>query len=213
MKVWDSIESLAEDKGISERTGWRWLRRGKIRKVRGEDGEFGFALADDTDMSLTTDTDRENNVAVTRHNVIKSVTTDKRKGDRKMAENRTSVGLECLEGIQALKEFTDGVIAKVPGKIHGEIEKAINKFGDKAKQRLNENEVCQNALEPWVELQKTLAGAYKTIESESFGVGDLKKIWGDLLKMKSISSGDETVEEMFDGVLGKLKTLIVLTVE
>ncbi|OGW55047.1 MAG: hypothetical protein A2Y81_13270 [Nitrospirae bacterium RBG_13_43_8] len=60
MKVWETIESLAEDMGISTRTGWRWLRDGKVQKKR-EDGQIVFALVEkeptDTTDTLTTDTD------------------------------------------------------------------------------------------------------------------------------------------------------------
>lgn len=57
MKNWNSITSLAEDIGISERTAWRWLKRGKIERHRDEDGKIFFTLKADPDTSLTTDTD------------------------------------------------------------------------------------------------------------------------------------------------------------
>jgi hypothetical protein len=59
MRSWATIEELAADMGISERTGWRWLRKGKVRKEISENGEGVFVLSDNTD------TDRDDNVTVT----------------------------------------------------------------------------------------------------------------------------------------------------
>lgn len=59
MKAYPSIEELAEAVGISERTAWRWLRVGRIKKKL-EDGQVVFILSDKstdiTDTELTTDT-------------------------------------------------------------------------------------------------------------------------------------------------------------
>lgn len=49
MKVYHSIEQLAEDVGISERTGWRWAKKGKIQKEISKDGGRVFFLPDATD--------------------------------------------------------------------------------------------------------------------------------------------------------------------
>ena len=60
MKAYYSIEELAEDIGISERQGWRWLKAGKIKKKKSEDGRIIFILVDEpTDI---TDTDFTDNV-------------------------------------------------------------------------------------------------------------------------------------------------------
>lgn len=53
---WTSIEEAAEDLGISERQAWRWLKGGKIKKVKDEDGQIVFILAgESTDTDVTTD--------------------------------------------------------------------------------------------------------------------------------------------------------------
>lgn len=54
---WNSIESLAEDLGISERTAWRWLKKGRIERMKDKDG-IVFTLTDitATDVTATDDT-------------------------------------------------------------------------------------------------------------------------------------------------------------
>jgi predicted site-specific integrase-resolvase len=52
LKAYPSIEELAEDVGISERTAWRWLKAGKIKRKRAEEGHMVFVLANEPpDMS------------------------------------------------------------------------------------------------------------------------------------------------------------------
>lgn len=64
---WTSIEVAAEDLGISERQAWRWLKQGRIRKKRSEDGRIVFVLVNEpADIADTDDTD----------NVTTDITTD-----------------------------------------------------------------------------------------------------------------------------------------
>ncbi len=58
MKAYESIEQLAEEMEVSERTAWRWLKQGRIKKKRSEDGRIIFVLVDEpTDITDTDDTD------------------------------------------------------------------------------------------------------------------------------------------------------------
>lgn len=72
---WSSIEDAAEDLEISERTAWRWLKSGKLTKVKGENGDEFIALGDtdgdtDNDFNGTCDT-----VDMSR-DMISNVSTD-----------------------------------------------------------------------------------------------------------------------------------------
>lgn len=53
MKAYHSIEALAKDLQVSERTGWRWLDKGTVKRVRHEDGKVVFTLSADTDTHPT----------------------------------------------------------------------------------------------------------------------------------------------------------------
>lgn len=58
MKVYESIEQLAEEMEVSERTAWRWLKQGRIKKKRSEDGRIIFVLVDEpTDITDIDDSD------------------------------------------------------------------------------------------------------------------------------------------------------------
>ena len=65
MRAWPDVESLAEDMKISSRTGYRWLKDGRIIRRRAEGGGFTFILKEatdnvndnDTDMSIVSPTD------------------------------------------------------------------------------------------------------------------------------------------------------------
>lgn len=47
MKKWSSIESLSEDVGVSTRTGWRWLKSGRIQRER-EGDQIIFFLSENS---------------------------------------------------------------------------------------------------------------------------------------------------------------------
>lgn len=76
MKSWYSIEALSKDLKISGRSGWRWLRSGKIKKKRSEDGQTVFILADEpADETDTDDTDNVTTDVITDIEPISGVST------------------------------------------------------------------------------------------------------------------------------------------
>lgn len=64
MKAYDSIESLAEGMKVSSRTGWRWLKSGKVVRKRAEGGGFTFILKEGANTD-TTDNDMDSDNVVT----------------------------------------------------------------------------------------------------------------------------------------------------
>ena len=40
------MEALARDNGVSERTGWRWLQKGRVTKAKDGDGHTIFVMED-----------------------------------------------------------------------------------------------------------------------------------------------------------------------
>lgn len=112
MKAYHSIEELATDAGISERQAWRWLKGGRIRKVKGEDGRVVFTLSTDksvSDMSVT-------DVSDTSYGDKKNDTTDKKEGGMHMSiENRVSASLNALQALHMLKSEANDVVKSFEG--------------------------------------------------------------------------------------------------
>ncbi len=81
MKKWESIEEICKELGISERTAWRWIGKGKIKKMKSEDGLTFFTLTTDV-----TDTD---NVSSDSNRV--SVVSKAKRDDHKLYKNYSSV--------------------------------------------------------------------------------------------------------------------------
>ncbi|MEM4721771.1 MAG: hypothetical protein QXT73_06920 [Candidatus Methanomethylicaceae archaeon] len=65
MKTYATISELAKDHGISVRTAWRWLEKGRVRRTEG-----GFKLCHDSDTDTDSDTPPDIQVSRdTRHSV------------------------------------------------------------------------------------------------------------------------------------------------
>lgn len=100
MKQWSSIEELAENLGISERTAFRWLRSGKIKRKRSGYGQRIFVVAQETDtdsdVSATdSDTDVSVNVSDTTDNdTDMSVNVSNKIGGRRREEKSLVDSLE-----------------------------------------------------------------------------------------------------------------------
>lgn len=115
MKTYQSIEELAEDTGISERQGWRWLKSGKVKRVKDEGGQIVFMLSGNSP-----DTDDTNNVttdvSVMSHGDKRDVTTDKKEGGMRMSiENRVSAFLNALQALHMLKSEANDVVKSFEG--------------------------------------------------------------------------------------------------
>ena len=95
---WDSIEEAAEDLGISERTAWRWLKKGKIRKVKNGDGDVVFVASSD----ISTDNDNVTNV--TGDNVSVSVVSKERVSSDRKESGQTPVKGGAGLLVQSLKD-------------------------------------------------------------------------------------------------------------
>lgn len=132
MKAWDSIESLAEDVGISPRTGYRWLKEGKIKRKR-EDGRILFVLAGGpTDI---TDTDVTDMSATDVSSDIPDILIVSKKSDKEDHQPLSSIGKKVIPmmtlnpnpstGLRAERERTELSRLKV---VQAEDEKKLKEI-------------------------------------------------------------------------------------
>jgi len=123
LKAWNDIESLSVDCGISTRTGYRWLRSGKLKKKRLEDGRRVFVLDEDAEInrSLTDDADMSR---MSGDDMLK-VSVDRDKGDKNLTHRLYKVKRPSTELIQE-RERTEALELKVnQAKSQRELEKLL----------------------------------------------------------------------------------------
>jgi hypothetical protein len=221
VKEWNSIALAAIDLQISERTGWRWLRSGRIEKRKNKDGRLFFALTSEVNDPATDSHDMSDSVKFVSSN-IKSY----RKQGKKMSveAERTSIALDCLKVLYVLKTESAYQVRSYQGLT------IIKWFAEEARK----------GIIFWMEIKRILNNAYVGIGEGVRSKDELKGLWYDLLKVRTAWDREQSaqVQELerfpdpesqsvfrfmkaelkntltqFDLVLEGLKQLLILAIE
>jgi hypothetical protein len=222
VKTWTSLAEAAVDLQISERTAWRWLRSGRIAKMKDKDGRLVFALTSEVTHNATTDSHDMSDNAKSVNSDIKS---NRRQGKNMSVEaERTTTALDCLKALHILKT---------------EAASQVRSYQELTKIKWAAEEARAGVIF-WMEIEQILNNAYAGIEEGVRGKNELKGLWSDLLKVRTVWDREQSAQvqklEMpsdqegqlelrwakaelknalaqFDLVLEGLKQLLILAVE
>jgi hypothetical protein len=176
VRTWPSLAEAAADLQISQRTGFRWLRSGRIAKRKDEDGRLVFALTSDVTHNVTDFHDNMSDSAKSLSSDIESNRSNRKK--MSVEAERTSIALDCLKALHVLKTEAASAVRFYQGlaKIKWAAQKA------------------QEKVILWMKIENILNNVYAGIEEGVRGKDELKRLWSDLLEARTAWDREQSAQ-------------------
>jgi len=176
MKTWPSLAEAALDLQISERTGFRWLRSGRIVKRKDDHGRIVFALTSEVTHNVIPEC---HDMADSDKSVSSSIESNRRHRNKMpVGAERTSIALDCLKALHILITEPAGAVRDFQGlkKIKWAAEEA------------------QEKVIFWMKIKQILDNAYAGIDEGVRGKDELKRLWSDLLAARTAWDREQSAQ-------------------